>query len=108
MRARTPGQPDQWYQVALELKESGSLIGDCAFHLSKDSRQAEIGMTLASSFQNRGYAAEAGEWLLRAMRSVEKLGFRREGLFLKSLWLKDEWVDEVWYTLLREEWLAER
>ena len=127
MHARTPGQPDQWYQVALELKESGNLIGDCALHLSPDSRQTEIGMTLARPFQSRGFAAEAGEWLLGylfgklkvhrvyanvdprnqpAIRSVEKMGLRHEGRFSQSLWLKGEWMDEDWYALLREEWLA--
>jgi RimJ/RimL family protein N-acetyltransferase len=126
MRVRNAGQPDQWYQIALELKDNGNLIGDCAFHLSVDSRQAEIGMTLANSFQNRGYAAEAVKWLLgylfgqlkvhrvfanidprnqAAIHSVEKLGLHHEGLFIQSLWLKGEWVDEDWYALLREEWV---
>lgn len=125
MRAKTPGQPGQWYQVALELKESGSLIGDCAFHLSADSRQAEIGMTLARSFQNQGFAAEAGKWLLdylfgelqvhrvfanidprneSAIQVIGRLGLRFEGRFIQSLWLKGEWVDEEWYALLRSEW----
>ncbi len=127
MRARRPGQPGQWYQIALELKNSGQLIGDCAFRLFEDSRQAEIGMTLARPFQSRGLAAEAGAWLLYylfgtlkvhriyanidprnqpAIRSVEKMGLRHEGRFIQSLWLKDEWVDEDWYALLRDEWLV--
>lgn len=126
MQAKTPGQPGQWYQVALELKEDGRLIGDCAFRLSEDSRQAEIGMTLACAYQNRGYAREAGVWLLAALfgmlkvqrvfanidprntaaiQSIGRLGFRFEGRFKQSLWLKGEWVDEEWYALLREEWI---
>ncbi len=126
MHAKTPGQPGQWYQVALELKESSQLIGDCAFHLSQDGRQAEIGMTLARAFQSRGYAREAGEWLLAflfgelnvwriyanidprnaaAIQAVGGLGFRLEGRFIQSMWLKGEWVDEEWHALLRDEWL---
>jgi len=125
MRAKTPGQPGQWYQVALELKENSSLIGDCAFHLSADSRQAEIGMTLARPFQRHGFAAEAGKWLLAylfgtlkvhrvyanidprntpAIQAVGKLGLRCEGRFIQSLWLKGEWMDEEWHALLRTEW----
>ena len=30
IRAR-PGMPGAWYQVAIELKSTGEMIGDCAF-----------------------------------------------------------------------------
>lgn len=127
MRAKTPGQAGQWYQLALQLKEGGQMIGDCAFHLAEDGRQAEIGLTLARDYQGQGYAREAITCLLEylfaslkvhrvfanvdpanvaSMRVLSKLGFRCEGRFRQSLWLKDEWVDEEWYALLQEEWLA--
>jgi aminoglycoside 6'-N-acetyltransferase len=129
MVAKNPGQPGQWYQIALERKEDSRLIGDCSFHLNEDGRQAEIGFTLASSAQGQGYAAEAVDCLLKALfgdlqlhrvfanvdpantRSINlltRLGFRDEGCFRQSMWLKGEWVDEQWYALLREEWLAAR
>jgi len=124
-----PEQPGHWYQIALERKEDGALIGDCAFYLSEDSRQAEIAFTLASTFQGQGYAAEAVKRLLEALfidlqlhrvfanvdpanigsvNLLTRLGFRCEGCFRQSLWLKGVWVDEQWYALLREEWLAAR
>ena len=129
MLPKIPGQAGQWYQIALERKEDGVLIGDCAFHLSDDGRQAEIAFTLAPAFQGQGYAAEAVKRLLEALFSdpqlhrvianvdpantgsvnlLTRLGFRCEGRFHQSLWLKGAWVDEQWYALLREEWLAAR
>ena len=124
-----PGQPGHWYQVALERREDGVLIGDCAFYLSEDNRQAEIAFTLASAFQGQGYAAEAVKRLLEALfiglqlhrvfanvdpantgsiNLLTRLGFRCEGCFRKSLWLKGGWLDEQWYALLQEDWLAAR
>src|SRR3954453_15922298 len=47
MKARTPGEPGAWYQVAIELKETFAHIGDCAFHISREyPGQAELGFTL--------------------------------------------------------------
>jgi RimJ/RimL family protein N-acetyltransferase len=127
MRTRIPGDPGQWYQLALELKGSKAMIGDCAFHLANNGLQAEIGMTLAPAYQGQGYGREAVGCLLdtlfsqlklhrvyanvdpqnkASIRMLDKLGFRFEGHFLQSMWLKGEWVDEDWYALLREEWLA--
>lgn len=129
MAIKDPRQPGQWYQVALERKEDGRLIGDCAFHLSEDGQQAEIAFTLASNSQGQGYAAEAVNCLLEALFAdlhlhrvfanvdpantgsinlLTRLGFRDEGCFRQSMWLKGEWVDEQWFALLREEWLAAR
>src|SRR5258706_4057757 len=42
-----PGVPGQWFQIAIELKETGILVGDCALKIEDDDeRQAEIGYTL--------------------------------------------------------------
>ena len=48
MKAKTPGVPGEWYQIAIELKPTGEHIGDCAFHIPReDPGQAEIGFTLS-------------------------------------------------------------
>jgi len=55
-----PGTPGEWHQIAIELKDGGNLIGDCAFHiLAEDAQQAEIGFTLSRRYQGHGYATEA-------------------------------------------------
>ena len=55
-----PNIPDTWFQIAVELKETNILIGDCAIHtLKEDSNQVEIGFTLEPMYQNKGLAVEA-------------------------------------------------
>ncbi len=130
MMSRAPGEPGQWYQVAFELKSTGEMIGDCAFHrLAEDPYQAEIGFTLARPFQGQGYATEAVERLLAYLfgelelhrvrancdpqngasaRLLQRVGMRHEGRCVESLWFKGRWADEDWYAILRREWEARR
>jgi aminoglycoside 6'-N-acetyltransferase len=121
-----PGTLGEWYQIAIALKTTDEIIGDCAFCiLAEDGQQAEIGFTLSRQHQGKGYATEAVSCLLAylfteyklhrirancdseniaSIRLLERLGMRREGHFIKSLWFKGEWVDELWFAILREEW----
>src|SRR5437660_1765004 len=58
-------RPGAGFQIAIELKETGALIGDCYFMINEhDSRQAEIGYTLSRAYQGRGFATEAVSTLL--------------------------------------------
>ena len=130
MRRTRPGEPGRWYQVAIESKALGQLIGDCAFRvLADDGRQAEIGFTLAPAVQRQGYATEAVTALLddlfgtfglhrvyavcdveneASARLLERVGMRREGHFIESVWFKGRWSSEYWYAILRAEWAARR
>jgi RimJ/RimL family protein N-acetyltransferase len=114
------------FQIAVALRESDALIGDCYFTLlPEDRRQAEIGYTLGRAAQGQGYASEAVRALLgyafdtlalhrvaaRAAAAnapsvalLERLGLRREGLFRQSFWRDGVWLDEVLYAVLAEEW----
>ena len=50
----------EWFQFAVTLQDSGTLIGDCGLHvLAEDARLAEIGYTFGRAFQGKGYATEA-------------------------------------------------
>jgi RimJ/RimL family protein N-acetyltransferase len=121
-----PGKVGDWFQVAIGLRPGGALIGDCGFFvLGEDSRQAEIGFTLAQAFHGQGYAAEAVrrvvDYLFRDLgmhrvrancdprntasgKLLRRLGFRHEGTFIESLWYKGQWTDEDWYAVLEKEW----
>ncbi len=121
-----PPAPGEWLQLAIELKESGQMIGDCAFHLlAEDPRQAEIGFTLARAAQGQGYASEAVTRLLSYLldelglhhvrancdpqnvssgRLLQRVGMRHEGRFIDSLWFKGRWASEDWYAILQDEW----
>lgn len=128
MQTAQPGTPGEWYQLAIEVKASGEMIGDGAFHLLKeDIRQAEIGLTLARSAQGQGYAVEVTRRLLdyllgelglhrvkatcdalnlAAARTLERAGMRREAYFVEHLWFKGAWSSEYVYAILGREWMA--
>src|SRR5947209_2543937 len=57
--------PGAGFQIAIELKQTGALIGDCYFMIHEhDAQQAEIGFTLSRAYQGRGFATEAVSSLL--------------------------------------------
>jgi RimJ/RimL family protein N-acetyltransferase len=122
-----PDTPGAWYQVGIALRTTGELIGDCGIHTLPDPRLAEIGITLAPEFHSRGYAAEALRAIVQhlfgslrkhrisasvdprnisSMRLMQRLGFRQEAHFVRSLWFKGEWVDDVVFAMLAGEWQA--
>ena len=128
--AAQPGVPGQGFQIAIELKETNVLIGDCFFLINElDNRQAEIGFTLSRAYQGQGFATEAVSCLLNyafltfdlhriiaitdceneaSVALLERLGMRREGHFLQNVWFKGKWGDEYLYAILKEEWLLKR
>lgn len=123
-----PGLPGQWFTFALELKETGTLIGHVALKMLED-RQAEIGFTLARAFHGKGLAFEAAARVLeytftdlklhrvvaiadceneRSVALLGRLGMRREGHFIQNIWFKGQWGSEYLYAILREEWPGRR
>jgi aminoglycoside 6'-N-acetyltransferase len=126
LQATHPDTPGVWYQIAVALRRTHELIGDCAAHVDADDpRQAEIGFTIAPAHQGHGYATEAVRRLLdyllvergkhrvhascddRNLRSaalLERVGMRREGHLLESTWAKGEWTSDLLYAVLRRDW----
>jgi RimJ/RimL family protein N-acetyltransferase len=125
-----PDVPGTWFQLVIELAETGTLVGDCGLHTLGDRPgQAEIGFTLSREHQGKGYATEAVDCLLDyvfgrlekhrviavtdvrnlpAARVLERVGMRREGHFIENIWFKGGWGDEYQYALLEREWRALR
>jgi RimJ/RimL family protein N-acetyltransferase len=124
------GVPGEWFGFAIESKETGALLGDCALRVDEhEPYRAEIGFTLAREHQGRGFASEAVSRLLEyafdtlglhrvvaiadcrnapSVALLERVGMRREGHFLENLWFKGGWADEYLYAVLKEEWFRER
>ena len=124
MAARQPGDPG-WFQIALQLKNTGELIGDCGLRiLEGDARLAQIGYTIVRAYWNNGYATEAVTALttyvfetfplhritasvdprnLASCRVLEKAGYLKEAHFRQSEWFKGDWADDVVYGTLRGE-----
>ena len=122
-----PGTPNKWFTFALELKETGALVGHVALSVREETRQqAEIGFTLARSFHGKGLGFEAARRVLdyafdelklhrvvaitdcenaSSVALLERLGMRREGHFIQNIWFKGKWGDEYQYAILRDEWL---
>jgi RimJ/RimL family protein N-acetyltransferase len=123
LEAIHPDTPGEWFQFAVALRHTDRLIGDCGAHVqAEDSRQAEIGFTLAPPHQGHGYATEAARALLRvafedlglhrvfgrldarnsaSSRVLERLGMRREAHLVENELVKGEWQSELVYAKLR-------
>lgn len=126
MRSAEPGVPGEWFQIALEERAGGELVGDVALCVDADEpRQAEIGVTLAAAHQGRGYAAEALpaylDWLFAtfALHRViavtdvenapvnallERVGMRREAHHVENVFFKGAWGSEYVHAVLAREW----
>jgi len=119
----TFGTEGNWYQLAISALYSDELIGDIAVHFI-DQHQVEIGFTVCPKHQNKNVATEAVTTFLRyifielnkhrviaitdtnntaSYKLLEKLGFRREGHFIKNVFFKGAWGDEYQYALLKTE-----
>ncbi|MBK9531217.1 MAG: GNAT family N-acetyltransferase [Chitinophagaceae bacterium] len=120
------GKAGEWVQYAIENKETGKLIGDCAIKLDQhDIRIAEIGITISHLEQKKGFAKETLTGLLsflfdekelhrvveivdaENMASINLLkstGFRQEGHFIENIFFKGKWGSEFQYAMLKREW----
>ena len=120
------GVPGEWVQYALEYRESGRLIGDCAIKLNhEDSRLGAIGITIAPEEQQNGFALEAIQGITSylfkeaglhritetvdvdntaSVRLLERAGFKREGHFIENIFFKGRWGSEYQYAMLRANW----
>jgi ribosomal-protein-alanine N-acetyltransferase len=121
-----------WFQFVLIDKKSESLIGDIGLHFidnTNESKQVELGYTLSKLFRGKGYATEALKCIIdylfdtlnkhRVFASIdpinkdsialiERLGFRKEAHFVKSLFFHGKWVDDVVYAITKTEWKSSK
>ena len=122
----SPGTPGRWYQVGIFLTATGELIGDYGFHTPQaEPRQAEIGITLDSPWQQKGLAREAMEAMLaylfdtldrhriyasldprnvRSLSLMQRMGLRKEAHLVQAIRFKGEWADDVIFAILQKEW----
>lgn len=115
---------DSWFQLGIYCGEK--VIGDIGIHfIGPLNSQCEIGYTLAWSEHGKGYGQEAVSVVVdylfdilkkhritasldprnaASIRLLERVGFRREGCFLKSYYNNGVWEDDLVYGILEEEW----
>ena len=112
--------------LAIELKSERRMIGSIELRISDEAnRTADFGYVLNRKYWGHGYMTEGARAVLNvafnalklhrvwatchaqnraSYRVMEKLGMRREGLFLKNAMEKGEWRDTYLYAVLAEEW----
>jgi ribosomal-protein-alanine N-acetyltransferase len=116
--------------LGIERSRDSILVGNCTLHhFHETSRRAEIGYCLGRAYWGHGYMHEALQALvryafgdldlnrleadidprnLRSARSLERLGFVKEG-HLRSRWIvAGEVSDTGFYGLLRDDWQRAR
>ncbi|WP_374458042.1 GNAT family N-acetyltransferase [Nocardioides sp.] len=125
MQERELGAPGEWFQLALEDRDRRVLVGDVACKVNADeTREMEIGFTLARAEQGRGYATEALNALLdhgfgpmhlhrftaitdarntAAAALLNRVGMRQEAHFVDNVFFKGEWGSELLFAKLARE-----
>jgi RimJ/RimL family protein N-acetyltransferase len=117
---------ERTFDRAIIRKEDGAYLGNCTlFNWSKQNARAEIGFSLTRKYWSQGYMGEAlrgfiglafGELGMNRLeadidprnaasaKTLERLGFVREG-YLPERWIvAGEISDTALYGLLRRQW----
>jgi len=118
------------FQLAITLKSSNLMIGNCGVRIDKSGAvEADIGYELDSKHWNHGYASEAAHamtdfgfsyfhihriWATcvaentQSAHVMEKLGMKLEGRFRENQFYKNRWWDSLIYAILADEWEAHK
>jgi len=121
--------PGKGYNLAVERRDTGALIGDIYIGRHHSFPTAEVGYTFATAHQGHGYATEALNavigylfeelGLMRLDASLdprnvasemllERVGFLYEGTKDESFFNDPEWSDDGIYGMRRVDWEAWR
>jgi RimJ/RimL family protein N-acetyltransferase len=122
--AYQPFELDKCFDLAIELKEEGKVVGLLSL-VRREPGQGEIGYALGVAYRGLGLATEAARALLEygfgslglhriyactgrhntgSWRLMERLGMRREAHFRESHKVIGCWDDEFVYAILADEW----
>ena len=113
----------------LQVKGQSKLVGSCGlFGWNQNWRKCTVGYELHPQVRGNGYMNEALRAVLpwgfkhmelnraeaqvhpsnaASLRSIEKLGFKREGLLRQVGFWSGQYHDMYQYSLLRQEWPSE-
>lgn len=111
---------------AVERREDAAMMGTCMlFRFHRESRRAEIGYSMARAYWGKGYMHEALGALIdyafgplglnrleadidprneSSAKSLERLGFVKEGVLRERWVVAGEVSDTAYYGLLRRDW----
>jgi UDP-4-amino-4,6-dideoxy-N-acetyl-beta-L-altrosamine N-acetyltransferase len=120
-------EDDREIVLGIVLKENDQLIGNIALtHISIPYRRASLGIFIGErTLWSKGYGTEALNLMLahgfnqlnlhrvfltvldfnvRAIRSYEKVGFKREGIFRDHMYRNGKYHDVYCMGILEDEW----
>ena len=128
--AQQQQEPRIKFQLAVVLKATGQLIGNCGVRMkSADAREGDIGYELNPQHWGQGYATEAARAIVQlgftrlrlhriwswciadnvgSARVLEKLGMRQEKRLRENEYFKGRWWDTLLYGILDYEWQAQQ
>ena len=123
-------QPRIKYQLAITLRPSQQLIGNCGIRLkTANALEGDIGYELSPKYWGHGYATEAAGAMLEfgftqlnlhriwswciadnvgSARVLQKLGMQAEGRLRENEYYKGRWWDTLLFGLLDHEWKAKQ
>jgi RimJ/RimL family protein N-acetyltransferase len=108
--------------LGIEKTSSRRLIGLLLYHRPQGFDYFEVGFYLMPMERGKGYGPDALKWLVSflfernhvatilagtsslnvvSQRALEKAGFKREGLWKKTLFRNEKWEDSLIYVLHR-------
>jgi [ribosomal protein S5]-alanine N-acetyltransferase len=121
-------EPRIKFQLAITLKSSEQLIGNCGIRKgSVEAQEADLGYELDPGYWGKGYATEAARIMLDfgfshlalqritawciadnagSARVLEKIGMHLKSRTRKHQYFKGRWWDTLSYSISREEWQA--
>ena len=122
-------EPRMHYNFAIELKDSGKVIGGISIHLNWRRDDAILGSVINRKYNGKGYATEAMRGVLEiaftqlglhrvhgvcdvrnaaVIHLLEKVGLRNEGRMVKRGKARPEeeetYFDQFGFAILAEEW----
>ena len=121
---------EDYYRWAVIEKESGECIGQVAiFSMDTGNRHGEIEYVVGPAFQGKGYATEMTKAVIAyafdkinlhrieidcrteneaSRRVIEKCGLTYEGVFRDFFWRKDHYEGRRVYSILKNEYEAQK
>jgi RimJ/RimL family protein N-acetyltransferase len=122
-------QPRLKYQLAVTMKETGKLIGNCGIRRTAvTATEADIGYELSPEHWGHGYATEAATAILKfgftelqlhriwaecvadnvgSAHVLTKIGMTQEGHLREKSYYKDRWWDTLLFAILADKWRAQ-
>ena len=119
------GSPEQCVDLAVELKSERRVIGLMTMVCHAD-QQGEVGFAIHGAYQRKGYATEAlrallehgftemgfhrifsstGRMNISSWMLLERVGMRKEAVFLQDHLENGQWHDSFVYAMLKSDWL---